>query len=330
MAVPMLRTSERSAWRKCPQAWWWGYRMGLVPKGLPNFNFWFGIGWHEALAIHYGLGRRRNPVRARKALIRYFKTEYAMMRTVGDDGLVKFEEALDLALDMWDNYILTYGDDDRMDIIAVERSLVVPVYDYDGNHVVNYALTVDGAYRDRADHNKYKILEHKTASVIQTAHLSLDDQAGSYLTFMTELLRAEGLLKPKEKIQEITYNFARKEKTKHDDRPVNADGERLNKNGTVSANQKPQADIFRREDIPRSDESRRRVVDRVLIEVEQMNEMRADPSRVYKNPQGGPMGCTTCPFFDMCKLHEEGGDWEDLRDWKYNKLDPYADHRKAA
>lgn len=328
--VPMLRTSERSAWRKCPQAWWWGYRQGLVPKGMPAYNFWFGIGWHEALAIYYGKGRRRFPKKARAHLVRYFKDEYAAMKTIDMDGDAKFENALDLVLDMWDNYIRTYGADDHMDIIATERSCTVAVYDEDGNHIADYVFTMDGVYRDRADHNKIKILEHKTATVIQLSHLSLDDQAGSYLTFMTILLRAEGVLKEHESIQEITYNFARKEMYKEDDRPVNAEGLRLNKNGTVSANQRPQAPLLVRHDVARSAESRNRLIERVVIEVELMNQMRANPELVYKNPQGGPMGCVTCPFFEMCKLHEEGGDWVDLRDWKYNRQDPYKDHRKAA
>jgi hypothetical protein len=51
---------------------------------------------------------------------------------------------------------------------------------------------------------------------------------------------------------------------------------------------------------------------------------------VFKNPHGGPFGCTSCPFFEMCQLHEEGGDWLDLREWKYYAEDPYANYRKAA
>jgi hypothetical protein len=304
--------------------------MGLVSKGLPNYNFWFGTGWHEALAIHYGKGRKRYPKKARAALEHYFKTEYAMMRTLGDDGLPKFEQALDLALAMWDHYMETYGADEHMDILATERSCQVPVYDYDGNHIADYAFTMDGVYRDLSDHSKVKILEHKTATIIQTSHLALDDQAGSYLTFMTEILRAEGTLGPKESIQEITYNFARKEIYKPDERPRNAEGLALNKDGTVSKNQGKQAPVLLREDIPRSRESRNRIVDRVIVEAAEMNRMRANPELVYKNPMGGPFGCTSCPFFEMCKLHEEGGDWQDLMAWKYRQEDPYADHRRKA
>lgn len=328
--VPVIRTSERSAWRKCPQAWWWGYREGLVPKGLPAIQFWFGTGWHEALAVYYGPGKRRYPKKARAALEAYFDAELETIKTIDDDGAQKYVDAKELALAMWDNYIATYGPDDHMYIIAVERSEQVEVCDADGNLIAIYAFTMDGVYRDENDHNKIKLLEHKTATIIQLAWLALDDQAGSYLAFMTEVLRAEGVLKPDESIQDVTYNIARKEFVKPDDRPRNAEGLALNKDGSVSKNQNAQAPLLVRQDVARSEESRNRLIERVAIEVEQMNEMRADPTRVYKSPQGGPFGCQSCPFFQMCQLHENGGDWEDLRDWQFVVKDPYADHRKAS
>lgn len=325
--IPTLRTSERTAWRKCPAAWWWGYREGLVPKGLPALPLWFGTGWHLALATYYGKGKRRYPKKARQVLIDYFDSELEQIKTIDGEGAIKYVEAQALALNMWDNYIATYGADDHMYIIAVERSEQVEIFDAAGNLIAIYAFTMDGVYRDERDHNKIKLLEHKTATIIQLAWLALDDQAGSYLAFMTEVLRHEGVLGPDESIQDVTYNIARKEVVKKDDRPRNADGLALNKDGSISKNQNVQAPLLVRQDIPRSAESRNRLIERVAIEVEQMNEMRDDPTRVYKNPQGGPFGCQTCPFFQMCQLHEEGGDWEDLRDWQFKVEDPYADHR---
>jgi hypothetical protein len=330
--IPIIRTSERTTWRTCPQKWWWGYREGLVGKGLPNYNLWFGTGWHEAMAVYYGQGFKRYPKKARQVLEDYFKDSMATIATYGDDEQTrKFVDALPLALSMWDHYIETYGRDEAWEIIATERSCQVEVYDYEGNPIAIYAFTMDGVLRDHSDHMKIKILEHKTAAMIQTGHLPLDDQAGSYLAFMTIILRDEGLLGPDESIQDIIYNYARKEIYKPDERPVNADGLRLNKDGTVSKNQKAnQAPILLRVEIPRSAESRNRLIDRVILEAEEMQRMREDPSLVYKNPHAGPFGCTTCPFFQMCQLHEEGGDWETLRDWQFEAKDPYADHRKAS
>lgn len=332
MSVPTLRTSERSAWRECPQKWWWGYRDGLVPKGLPALPLWFGTGWHLALATYYGKGARRYPKKARQVLIDYFDSELEQIKTIDGDGAIKYVEAKALALNMWDNYLKTYGTDDHMDIIAVERSEQVEVRDHTGKLIAVYAFTMDGVYRDKRDHNKIKLLEHKTATIIQLAWLALDDQAGSYLAFMTEVLRHEGLLRPDEAIQDVTYNIARKEVVKPDTRPRNAEGLALNKDGSISKQQGVQAPLLVRQEVARSAESRNRLIERVAIEVEQMNEMRADPARVYKNPHGGPFGCQTCPFFQMCQLHEEGGDWEYLRDWQFDVQDPYEAHRtrKAA
>ena len=329
--VPVLRTSERTCWRECPQKWWWAYREGLVKKGPPAMALWFGTGWHLGLAAYYGPGKKRYPKRARQVLEDYFDTELATLRTIVDEeGAAEYVEAKALALAMFDHYVETYQGDQHLYIIAVERSEQVEIVNWKGETIAVYAFTMDGVARDESDHGKIKLLEHKTATIIQLAWLALDDQAGSYLAFMTEVLRHEGLLKPNEAIQDVIYNVARKAIHKPDTRPRNAEGLALNKDGSVSKNQGAQAPVLVRQEVVRSAESRNRLIERVAIEVEQMNEMRADPTRVYKNPHGGPFGCQTCPFFQMCQLHEEGGDWEDLRDWQFEVRDPYADHRKAA
>ena len=329
--LPILRTSERTTWRECPQKWWWGYREGLVPQGAPNYNLWFGTGIHLALASHYQKGTRRGKGAKGPVAVwqKYCKDEYVPMKVMeGDDS--EFVESMELGTVMLEGYLKEYGNDDHMYILATEQSRKILVHDHDGTPLFWYAYTMDGVYRDRADHNRLKLLEHKTALIVSLSHLPLDDQAGAYPTFETELLRADGTLRPDEKILDVTYNILRKGKPRIDDRPRNAEGKALNKDGTVSKNQNTQAKLFVREDISRSDESRLRIVDRAIIEVHEMNRMRADRDLIYKNPHSGPFGCGSCPFLDMCILHEEGGDWQDLRDWKFKARDPYTDHRKAA
>lgn len=330
--IPLIRTSEITTWRTCPQKWWWGYREGLQGKGLPNYNFWFGTGIHLALAGHYqkGFARgtgRNDPIRIWK---KYCKDEFAIMRGYDEDGTRKFFEAEALGIAMLEHYLATYGRDEHMEIMSTEEALRIPLYDVDGKLIAYYLFTMDGVYRDHNDYKKIKILEHKTATMIIIAHLVLDDQAGTYLALMTEVLRARGVLGPDEAIQDITYNFLRKEIYKPDTRPRNVDGEALNKDGTVSKQQGVQAPVLLRKDIARSAEARRTLIDRIVVEAEAMNRMRENPDLVFKNPHGGPFGCTSCPFFEMCQLHEEGGDWLDLREWKYYAEDPYANYRKAA
>lgn len=329
MKIPTLRTSERSTWRQCPQKWWWGYREGLVPKGPPHFNFWFGTGVHEALAQWYKPGLKRGTHPA-KVWQKYCDDEYVVMRTYEGDT-TEYHEAKDLGTAMLEHYVDTYGKDQQWFILETEKTRKVTVYDADGKPVVTYFYTMDGIARDR-ETGKIILLEHKTASMIILTHLTMDDQAGSYLTFETENLRAEGILKPDEQVDEVVYNILRKAVYKEDDRPRNSEGLALNKDGSVSKNQAKQAPVLVRKPISRSAEYRRQQVDRIITEVTLMQQMREDPSLVYKNPQQGPFGCSTCPFFDMCQLHEEGADWEDYRDWTMTRQDPYGPYRsrKAA
>jgi hypothetical protein len=153
----------------------------------------------------------------------------------------------------------------------------------------------------------------------------LDDQAGSYWAIASTILRAEGVLGPKELIEGIMYNFLKK--AKQDIRPENANGEKLNKDGSISKRQpKPN---FKRELVERSQRERRTMIERIQNEVTWMNAARRRPDILTKTPTDR---CHwDCSFYDMCMLHERGGDdWKQFRDAMYYQEDPYADHRKSA
>jgi len=51
--VPILRTSERRSFKRCPQQWAWAWRQGLRPNGFTANALWFGSGIHLALAERY-------------------------------------------------------------------------------------------------------------------------------------------------------------------------------------------------------------------------------------------------------------------------------------
>jgi hypothetical protein len=154
--------------------------------------------------------------------------------------------------------------------------------------------------------------------------LSLDDQAGGYYAAATVVLRAQGILGPKESIYGIMYNFLRK--ARPDERPRNRGGAYLNKDGTVSKRQPPAA--FHREPIDRSPREVQQQLRRLTDEVMIMNKMRSGELPVTKTVT---YECPYCPFFDMCVLHERGGRaWEQFRDKAYTIEDPYKDHRKSA
>ena len=51
--LPLIRNSERSDFKTCPQKWYWRWVEGLVPK-LPTMGaLWYGTIWHLLWATVY-------------------------------------------------------------------------------------------------------------------------------------------------------------------------------------------------------------------------------------------------------------------------------------
>jgi hypothetical protein len=326
--VPLLRTSTRRTFRQCRQRWWWGVVEGYEPS-FHNFNaLWFGTGVHLALAEWYKPGKKRgvHPVKTWK---KYADDEFSWART-GEYGTPEEEmvKVGDLGEAMLTGYVDKYGKDPEWDVIAPERvgRVLIPHPDKPGEFIVQYVFTFDLVYRDLHD-GIIKLGEHKTAAQVRLGHLSLDDQAGSYLPMATTILRDEGLLKPTDRIEVITYNILRKAIPNPDPRPRNAEGKFLNLDGTVSKRQNAQAPFFVREDVERGRDERITQVKRIQAEAREIQECLDDESRVYKNPT---MDCSYCPFLQVCELHESGGDYETLLASTFKKRDPNEPYRKWA
>lgn len=228
-APPLLRTSERRDFKRCPQRWHWGWRMGLRPRGEPSDALWFGIGWHLVMAHWYcgpGLKRGRAPI---KVWDKYVGDQVRYIRTIPWEGAQyaeeKYVEAGKLGTVMLEHYFDTYGADPQCRMIAPEQTfqVLVPLFGPDGKRTgahVQYVGTFDGVYRDAEGF--LWLWEHKTAKAIRTDHLPMDDQAGGYWAVATTTLREQGLIGPKEKLKGIMYNFVRK--AAPDERPTNAEG----------------------------------------------------------------------------------------------------------
>lgn len=320
--LPTLRTSERSAFRRCPQKWWWEYRDGLVPKGEVPDARWFGIGIHLALAEWYGKGKRRGRHPA-KVFAEWCGDKIREIRAAMSErdsdwyDEPKYEDAYELGVAMLNHYVETYGKDPEWHVIATEQSFQVKVQRA-GKPIAIFASTFDGVIRDESDGEIY-LMEHKTASQIQLPYLELDDQAGVYWAVAQAVLRAKGVLKADESIAGIVYNFLRK--SKPDPRPRNATGAYLNMDGSVS--KKQPADPFVRHIVERQPQEQKSQMERLSDEVAWMNAVRSGTLPVIKNTT---KDCTFCDFFDMCKLHERGGDaWKELKRSLYTQKDPYAD-----
>lgn len=368
-----MRTSERRDLKRCPARWHWAWREGLRPLHTKN-PLWFGIGVHEALAEWYqpGLKRGKHPA---ESWLEYCASEERYLPTDFEDDGVKYIEARDLGEAMLNDYVDFYGKDDQWDVIATERtfSVLVPhpmrMIRQRRAALLNYVGTWDGVYRDLAT-GKLWLMEHKTAAAIKTDHLPLDDQAGSYFWSATRVLRKEGLLKPKDRLEGIMYNFLGKtmadirdrdefgqarnrpqkkhfieaiiaEDNSYDPKRLEklkvADLQDLSKTlgigkvfGEISAQQ--HIDRFLREPVWRSSAASRKMLERIQAEGLMRERFDSGEQPLFKTPT---RDCKwDCNFYNLCMIDEEG-DPEQTKEYKqlaYTTQDLYSDHnnRKAA
>jgi hypothetical protein len=319
MPIPIIRTSERRKKKRCEWAWRMAYREGLVPKGTPATPLWFGTGIHEALAQWYRPGLERG-IHPADFWLDWVEDEYVNAKELGEAMLVGYVDKYDID-ETWD----VIGTEEPFQINIPNRIPDLATALSDKRDILAiYAGTFDGVYRDLID-GAIWLMEHKTAKTISLRHLPLDDQAGSYWAVASRILQARGILRKGDRIEGIMYNFLRK--ALPDSRPVNEEGQHLNKNGSVSKSQP--SPLFVREPVYRDRRERATQLRRIQDEALEMDIARSQPDRIIKNPTSD---CSwDCSFYDMCLLHEKGdGSWEDYRDAMFEVRDPYADHRKSA
>jgi hypothetical protein len=317
----IVRTSERTALHRCPQKWWWAWRNGLVPKEINN-KLWFGAGIHVALAEWYQAGSKRGTDPA-ETWMRFVGREETFIRN--SNGLIdqeKWVNARDMGVAMLDSYREEYGDDEEWDVIATEQQFQALIKADFGRRIV-YAGTFDGVYRDTAT-GKLWLMEHKTALQLPNiGYLELDTQASSYFMVAENILKFQGIMKPNEKLEGITYNFLRK--AMPDDRLRNERGQYLNKDGSISKVQGTAR--FMRHPVWRNDRQRQMTKNEIVNDVKLMLAYRNGELGITKTAM---QDCSwDCDFFAMCQLHGSGDDWQEYRDAMYNKRDPYSDHRIA-
>lgn len=328
--LPIVTTSSRSLFKRCPQAWWWRYVDGLSPRGDSADALWFGIGVHEALAAWYLLGTKRGPHPADtfETLVGNEIREIRASMSERDAEWYdepKYEDAKELGIAMLEAYVDKWGEDRHWHVIAIERPFKVSVK-YRGEVVARFWSTWDGVYRDLRDGRIY-LMEHKTAAQIQTAYLELDDQGGSYFAVASHILRQEGVLGPKEVIAGIQYNFLRK--AMPDDRPTNKLGESLNKDGSVSKRQ-PTPAFVRPQPLERSPGEVRTQMEQLAAEVTIMNGVLRGDIPVTKSPR---KECPNmCEFFDICVMHNRGSEraFGEMVKSSFTKTNPFARYQKSA
>lgn len=330
--VRLLRNSERKSYQACRWQWWMSYVNRYETK-TPKAALEFGGAIHKALEGWYIPGRKRGtaPWATWATLMDQYEEEHGE-RFVMPDG----EDARELGHDMLRGYVRQYGKDEHLEVISAEMSFQVPATRADktpvyvtGKDGVRRRLvhvgTGDIVVRDLA-RGQIGVMETKTAAKIETGHLGMDDQASSYWTLVPAYLREQGLLKPQEDISFIEYNFLRKGKA--DDRPTNAKGEALNKNGTVSKNQP--TPLFRRHRFWRGTSDRLSFLRRINNIAAEMALVERGKLPIYKNPSSAypDQHCKGCEFYDVCMLHEIDSDWQAVVRQTMKKWDPYESHER--
>jgi hypothetical protein len=337
--LPLVRGSEITSFKRCPQAWYWGWEVGLTPRIEKQDALWVGTGVHLAMAEWYVPGTVRG-THPRDTWEQYAKAARAQMMTeTYNAGSGEFERqwesTYDLIGNLMDEYVIHWGEDESWDVLAPEQRFAVDIPRFvreDGKWVpfsneafVKFIGTYDLPIRDLSD-GRVKIVDHKTAKAITTNHLGMDPQANGYCAVGTHTLRELGKIGPKEVVSGMLYNFIRK--GKQDERPRDAEGYCLNQNGTRSKTQP--SPLFERHFIQRNTFERNGQIVRISQDAERMQKAREEIASGVPPMKAFSRECTWCSFFELCELDNSGGDTEYYKESVFKTHDMYGDHREGA
>lgn len=318
----IVRSHERMDYGRCPKKWFWAWRRGLVPRARTFGALNLGTWWHAGLAGWYALPyiERRQPDSLRR-LVYHAALDDIVSATDANalqHQLDKAEELSMLGESMAREYEKHYQGDPDVETIKAEIPL-----EFTLDKGVKHRLKPDLVYRDKRTGGIW-LMEHKTATQIRTGHLVLDGQARPYGAMAEHALRKIGAMQKDETFKGIMYNFARKALS--DERPIDAAGKSLNKNGTVSARQP--APLFKRHPVMLSRKAKIQTLNRIRVETRVLTDLtqairnkRIDPANIPKTPHSS---CEKfCQFFTMCVAEEEGTDISSMEALMFIRRNPY-------
>lgn len=315
--LPVIRQSERVDFKRCPKKWFWRWRMGLVPRVQTYGALSLGTWMHSALEMRYtGV----EPVTLKRA----FDTVAEFARGgIPPDAQDKAEELFTLGSAVSGAYDRHYGDDPDVRAIGAEIPLELDITTEEGKVVAKHRLKPDLLYRDQSD--DIWLLENKTAKQIRLDHLVIDDQARGYAAMSEIALRRQGYLKRNENVKGVMYNFLRK--IMPDERPQDTQGRYLNKDGSIS--KKQPLPIFVRHPIVLSNRAKWKALEHIRIEAMiitgttlALRAKEVSPDRLQKTPHSS---CPSlCPFFTMCVVEEQGGNYKAMQRDLFKRENPYT------
>lgn len=327
--IPSIRRGERADYYRCQKMWYWRWRKGLVFKAKQFGALEFGTWAHNALALWYGKGHKRDGhLSTTFSLIGQSAITNAEHDGAPDHVIEKAEELLSLGEEVMRAYQDFYEDDPKIDVIDAELPLefTISVPDVWGESpdeiVAIHKLKPDLIFRDQR--GRVWLMEHKTAKSIRTDHLPIDNQARPYGVMAEPALRKLGIIRRSEEFAGILYNFLRKGLP--DLRPRNSKGQALNKDGSVSKSQP--APLFLRKPILMTRKAKLITLRRIqadAIKLTRATELvRSGQIKPIAIPKTPHYSCPRmCPFFTMCVAEEEGTDIRIMERTLYIRRDPY-------
>lgn len=343
--IPLLRNSERYSFKRCQQQWHWAWNLGLVPVQVKQDARWFGTGIHLVLAEYYtpvdndGFKRGRHPLETWEE---FCNGQNAILKAgsyYDDEAEYEFIQAKELGDSMLTEYIAAYGDDSHWEVLMPEtrfeanipftreqiRRGVPEKLLVDDKAITKIVGTFDMPVRDHSfPRPRIMVVDHKTTNKREnTKHLMKDDQAGTYIAVGTYYLRHNKLIHQNESIDGMIFNYLRK--ARPPDKPRNAQGQVLNKDGSVSKVQP--APLFWREQVMRGTVNRLRQIRRIAEDAEQIAMARSGMMPILKSPGEH---CNWCDFSDLCDIDENGDDFDGFVEAVFKRQDQYADHREGA
>lgn len=362
--IPLLRTSERSDFKRCPWLWQESWGKGLTARRTPTWS-WFGTAVHRGLEVRYKAGAKRGK---RSEVIDAFveACEEEVRKIYTEGGELEDSEIVDgkeLGIAMLNGYIDEYGPEKHIYVVHSEQSFQIDVPDpSDPTKVlVVYAGTWDSVW---LIDGVYWIVDHKTRKAFpaNTDFYDINDQAGSYLWVAPEVLVHMGIMTKKQtkKIMGLQFNLLRKQMPSSREvqadgmvhnKPVKADYEaalspfmdlparlptiavleqwaaerKIKVIGEVSKVQ-PQP-LFKRIEVERSLRERVTQGQRVQREALWMNKVRSGELPIIKTPTED---CVRCQLFDYCQADEHNPEEAiEIAKSTLRNRDPYRDHRDA-
>lgn len=316
--LTIVRSHERMTYKRCPKKWYWHWRRGLVPREITFGALDLGTWMHHALADWYAPGYKRNGELAEHfSIAAQLAIESARRAGAPEHIIDKADELAVLGESMAGAYQMFYGKDSGIYVVRAE----IPLEFSMGNDAI-HRLKPDLVFIDQ--YGWVWLMEHKTAATIRTEHLAIDDQARPYGAMAERALRRAGIITD-QPFKGIMYNFLRK--ALPDERDTNAQGQALNKDGSISKRQpKP---LFVRHPVRLTSKARLTALRRIKGETlllttltAALRERRIDPTDLPKTPHNS---CPkTCEYFRMCVAEEEGTDIRDMERRMYTRRDPYA------